>query len=467
MRKFKFALLILLLAAGMLLVACGGGAEEEPVEETTTEETTTQDDAASTDDSASETADSSTDAADGCEEVTEIEWWHISTIEAEQAYWQSKADAFVAANPCVKINITVLENEAFKARLTTVMQSGEPPDIFQSWGGGVLWAYADAGLLRDISSELEGEWRDSIGAQSALELFGKDGAYYGIPWEWGAVGMYYNKDLFEQAGLDPENPPTTWSEFLGAVQTLKDAGITPITVGEGDKWPGHFWWVYLAIRNGGEQAFLDAFYRNGSFTDPAFVKAGEDLQDLIALDPFPEGYLGFTYNDSAAVFGNGEAAMELMGQWHQNVQKDSSEDGEGVANLGWFPFPMVEGGAGNASDVLGGGDGFGIGKDAPDAAVEFARFLTNAENQVDALETVGFGPPTATDAQSAITDPVQQQILEARNNADYFQLYYDQFLPPAVGGAVNDAVEQIFAGVASPEEASQQIEDSAVLELDN
>ncbi len=467
MRKLRIALMILLLAAGMVLAACGGQTDDTTTEETGTEDTAVQEDTTTEDTSSSEAADAPADAADECSEVVEVEWWHISTIEAEQAYWQSKADAFVADNPCVQINITVLENEAFKARLTTVMQSGEPPDIFQSWGGGVLWAYADAGLLRDITPELEGEWRDSIGAKSALELFGKDGAYYGIPWEWGAVGMYYNKDLFEQAGLDPENPPTTWSEFLSTVQTLKDAGITPITVGEGDKWPGHFWWVYLAIRNGGQQAFLDAFNRDGSFTDAPFVKAGEDLQDLIALDPFPEGYLGFTYNDSAAVFGNGEAAMELMGQWHQNVQKDSSEDGVGVTNLGWFEFPMVEGGAGNASDVLGGGDGFGIGKDAPDAAVAFARFLTSAENQVDALETVGFGPPTATDAQSAITDPVQLQILEARNNAAYFQLYYDQFLPPAVGGAVNDAVEQIFAGVTSPEEAAQQVEESAAQELGN
>ncbi|MCC6603723.1 MAG: extracellular solute-binding protein [Anaerolineae bacterium] len=459
MRKFRTALMILLLAMGMLPVACGGAASDDTAENTTTEETTAQEDTTSAE------TDTSDAAADECGEVVEIEWWHISTIEAEQAYWQSKADEFMANNPCVQINITVLENEAFKARLTTVMQSGEPPDIFQSWGGGVLWAYAEAGLLRDISPQLEGEWRDSIAAQSALELFGRDGAYYGVPWQWGAVGIYYNKDLFEQAGLDPENPPATWSEFLAAVQTLKDAGITPITIGEGDKWPGHFWWVYLAIRNGGEQAFLNAFNRAGSFTDAPFVKAGEDLQDLIALEPFPEGYLGFTYNDSAAVFGNGEAAMELMGQWHQAVQRDSSEDGAGVANLGWFLFPMVEGGAGNASDVLGGGDGFGIGKDAPDEAVEFVRFLTSAENQTAALEAVGFGPPTTTDAQSAITDPVQQQILEARNAAAYFQLYYDQFLPPAVGGTVNDAVEQIFAGVASPEEAAQQIEDSAALEL--
>jgi raffinose/stachyose/melibiose transport system substrate-binding protein len=63
-------------------------------------------------------------------------------------------------------------------------------------------------------------------------------------------------------------------------------------------------------------------------------------------------------------------------------------------------------------------------------------------------------------------NPVMQSILEARNNAPYFQLYYDQFLPPAVGGAVNDAVEMLFAGIATPEEVAQAIEDAAAAELD-
>ncbi len=56
------------------------------------------------------------------------------------------ADDYMAAHPNVNIEITVLENEAFKTKLTTVMQSGEPPDIFQSWGGGVMNEYANAGL---------------------------------------------------------------------------------------------------------------------------------------------------------------------------------------------------------------------------------------------------------------------------------------------------------------------------------
>ena len=69
-------------------------------------------------------------------------------------------------------------------------------------------------------------------------------------------------------------------------------------------------------------------------------------------------------------------------------------------------------------------------------------------------------------AQDAITDPLLATILQARNDAPYLQLYYDQFLPPAVGQAVNDAVEGLFAGTATPEDVAAQVEDATSLELD-
>src|SRR6187455_1550226 len=91
-----------------------------------------------------------------------IHWWHISTGDPGLPYFQAAADAYTAEHPNVTFDITVLENEAFKAKLVTVMQAGEPPDLFQSWGGGKLWQYADAGLVRNIGPELEGEWKDSF-----------------------------------------------------------------------------------------------------------------------------------------------------------------------------------------------------------------------------------------------------------------------------------------------------------------
>ena len=400
------------------------------------------------------------------DEVT-IDWWHISTETSQAAYWQELADAYMADNPNVNIEITILENAAFKERLNTVMQAGDPPDLFQSWGGAVLWNFADNGLVRNIAPELEGEWYDSFAAQAALELFGQNGEYYGVPYTWGAVGMFYNKALFEEAGLDPENPPQTWEEFLAAVQTFKDAGITPISLGEGEKWPGHFWWVYLALRLGGEEAFLNAYNRTGSFTDEPFVQAGEYLQQLIDMEPFQEGFLAMTHPESEGVFGNGEAAMMLMGQWVPGAQAQYSESGEGIGdeNLGFFNFPAIEEGAGNANDVMGGGDGFAIGINAPDETVDFLKYLTSAENQRAGAAI--FIVPVVNGVEDVFADdPVMQSILEARNGAPYFQMYYDQFLPPAVGSAVVDAVETQFVGAATPEDVAAAIEDTASLELE-
>ncbi|HYF65517.1 MAG TPA: extracellular solute-binding protein, partial [Herpetosiphonaceae bacterium] len=217
---------------------------------------------------------------------------------------------------------------------------------------------------------------------------------------------------------------------------------------------------------GGEKAFLAAYDRSGSFADAPFVEAGTRLKELIDLEPFQEGYLGLGYADQAGLMGNGQAAMELMGQWAPPNQADNSTSGDGLGDaLGWFPFPALPGGAGAAGDVLGGGDGFAVGVNAPDAAIDFLRYLTSSDVQKLLVEKKMAIPPVIADAAALIDDPVMQQIVAARDGASYSQLYYDQFLPPAVGEAVNDAVEQLFVGVANPEEAAAQVEDAASSEL--
>ena len=83
-----------------------------------------------------------------------IEWWHISKDDPGKTLFANIAAAYTAAHPNVKINITVLENEAFKTKLATQMQSGSPPDLFQSWGGGTMAAQADAGMLKDVTADV-------------------------------------------------------------------------------------------------------------------------------------------------------------------------------------------------------------------------------------------------------------------------------------------------------------------------
>lgn len=386
-----------------------------------------------------------------------ITWWHISTKDPALSDWQKMADDYMASHPNVNIEITVLENESFKTKLTTVMQSGDVPDIFQSWGGGTLKEQVDAGLVKDITADLDangGEWRNTFGA-GALGVYAFDGKNYGVPWDMGMVSFWYNKDLFAQAGI--ANPPATWSEFLTDVQKLKDAGITPISVGEGDKWPGMHMWAYLVTRIGGEAAFNAVANGTGKWTDPAFVQASDELVKLINMQPFQDGFLGATHDEMQATFGNGEAAMELGGQWSPSVEAANSADGVGVKNLGMFNFPAVEGGAGVATDAMGGGNGFAIGKNASPEAIDFVKYLTSVANQ-KVVAADGTAIPVVKGAETALADPNMQLVAKSFGEAQYFQLCFDTYLGSDLGSALNDAIQKLYAGTATSEEVCAEIQ---------
>jgi raffinose/stachyose/melibiose transport system substrate-binding protein len=425
MKKTWTRLLVLLAVVALLAAACGDSSSD------TTEGT-----------------DDTTTTAASADPVV-IDWWHIENNDPGLSIWQDAADAYVAEHPNVRINITVQENEAFKTALQTNLQAGDVPDIFQSWGGGVLREQADAGLVQDVTS-LASACIDQLepGAVSIMEV---DGKLYGFPWDLGIVGFWYNKTLFEQAGIDA--PPATWSELLDDVEALKAAGITPIAVAGGDKWPAMFWYAELALRLGGADVMQQAAI-DGNFNDPAFVQAGEMLEELIALDPFQPGFLAAGWDGpdgQAAAVANSEAAMHLMGHWAPGTQSANGPDLAATGELGWFQFPAVEGGKGAATDAFGGGNGYAIGKDAPPEAVDFLCYLTSVDvaRQVGAT---GSRLPVTIGAEDSITDPNLVDVIAGRGEATYVQLYLDQAYPPAVGAAVNDAIQTLFAGTGTPQD---------------
>jgi raffinose/stachyose/melibiose transport system substrate-binding protein len=154
--------------------------------------------------------------------------------------------------------------------------------------------------------------------------------------------------------------------------------------------------------------------------------------------------------------------MDLMGQWAPYTMASEATNKKGLGDdLGWMPFPLVEGGAGKPTDVMGGGNGYIIGKNAPPETVEFLKYITSLKNN-SLLAGEGRITPVVIGADKALKDPNQIAIAKAASKADYYQLYYDQYLPPAVGEVVKDAVQTLFAGTKSPQEAAQMIDDSFV-----
>ncbi|MFZ5368152.1 MAG: extracellular solute-binding protein [Spirochaetota bacterium] len=398
--------------------------------------------------------------AEGSKQV-KITWWALSggggaDDPRENIRKQIIAD-FEKANPNVKIDLVMLENEAFKQKVQVAVQAGTPPDLFHSWGGGVMVEYAKAGALKDITSFVQSELTSTIG-KGALEVYGYEGKFYGAPYDMGAVGLWYNKDAFAKAGV---SVPKTWDDLLAAVPKLKAAGYVPIALGAGDRWPAHFWWVYLAMRLGGKDAFDKAYSGKVSFKDEPFVKAGELLLQLKNLEPFQTGYLGATYDNQAAVMGNGQAAMELMGQWAQDVQVANSSNGKGIGDaLAWAPFPAVAGGKGQLTDAMGGGGGYVVGKNAPKETLDFLKFFLQRQYN-EALVKIEGTIPVVKGAEVALKErPNHMAIAQAVANAGYYQLYYDQYLPPSVGEAVKDAVVGLLAGKLTPAQCAAAIDDA-------
>jgi raffinose/stachyose/melibiose transport system substrate-binding protein len=382
----------------------------------------------------------------------------LSGTDAFPTWFDSLAAKFTEETG-IPVVVEELENEDFKKKLPTLLQTSEAPHIFYSWGGGVFYEQAGSGATRDTTSLMSDEF---LATQSAagMNAFTFDGQVMGVAHQVSQVGFFYNKDLVAQAGVDVE-AIATWNDFLAAVQTVKDAGVTPIAAGGADKWPLHFYWSYLAMRVAGQDVMGAARAGEASFADEAFVKAGEEFKRLIDLQPFQEGFETATYPVASGYFGDGKAAFHLMGDWDIGVQAGESESGTGLGEeqLGFFSFPAVDGGAGQATDTLGGINGFVFSKDAPDEAVQFLQYFTNPDNQLEAGKE-NLYIPLAVGADAGITNPIRAQISRNLAESQWHQIFLDQDLGADVGGVVNDISLQLATGDIDPQGAAELIQEA-------
>jgi raffinose/stachyose/melibiose transport system substrate-binding protein len=392
-----------------------------------------------------------------------VNWWHISTGEPGKSIFQGIADTYMASHPWVTIKITVLENEAFKAKLTTSLQSGSIPDLFQSWGGGGMAQQADAGKLQDITSAIS-SWKDTINA-GALGIYAYKGKQYGVPWDMGMIGFWYNKAAFTKAGISA--PPTTWAEFLTDIPKLRAAGYAPLAIAGKDMWPSMHLWTYLILRMVGYDA-LQTMIQSGDWNTEGCKAAGAEVVKLNALNPYQDGYKSASYDNEAAAVGNGKAAMELMGQWAPGVQMNDSTTKKGLGdNLGWFAFPGVDGGKGDPADGVGGGNGIAVGKNAPAEAIDFLKFFNSVYNAqklgtpttAGGSDSMGLSPVIGVDT-TVLSAPLQL-VLAGRDKAKHIQLYLDQATSSAMGTAINKATIALFLGASTPDKVCSDITTAA------
>jgi multiple sugar transport system substrate-binding protein/raffinose/stachyose/melibiose transport system substrate-binding protein len=375
----------------------------------------------------------------------EMTFWHNSTTGDGKAYWESTVADFEEANPGVTITVQSIQNEDMDGKLQTALNSGDAPDIFMARGGGKLADVVEAGQAMDITDLIDDSTREAVG-DAALNAFSVDGKVYGMPTAVLPGGIYYSKDLFAQAGIT--ETPTTFAELDDAVTKLKAAGIQPIALGAKDAWPAAHWYYFFALRECSQET-MDTAAKEMSFDDPCWTAAGEDLEEFAGTEPFNEGYLTTTAQQgagsSAGLIANHQAAMELMGAWDPGVIASLTPDQKPLPDLGWFPFPAVDGGEGDPTAMMGGVDGFTCSAEAPPECADFLNFFMQKEYQegyAEAFVTL----PASKEAQGVVTDPALTDVLASYNDAAYVTVWLDTMFGQNVGNALNAGVVEMLAG---------------------
>ncbi|KWR71108.1 ABC transporter substrate-binding protein [Arthrobacter sp. W1] len=398
-------------------------------------------------------------AADG---TTTISWWHNSNNGDGKAYYEKVAADFEAAHEGVNVEVSAMQHEDMLTKLDAAFQSGDAPDVYMERGGGELAAHVAAGLTKDLTDAAAEEIAFLGESAGGWQL---DGRTYALPFSLGGAGFWYNKALFKEAGID--SAPQTFDELIEATGKLKKAGIAPVSIGAGDKWPAAHYWYYAAVRECSQQTLADSV-ANLDFSDQCFVKAGEDVDKLIKAQPFNPGFLSTPAQSgptsASGLLATGKVAMELAGHWEPGVMQGLTEDGAGMGeDTGWFPFPAIEGGQGDPAAQLGGGDAWAVSEGAPDAAVDFVKYMLSDEVQRGFAE-LDMGLPTNPDAKDAISDPALASLMDVRDKAPYFQLYFDTSFGASIGGAMNDEIALLFAGKSDAQKIVDASQDAADLE---
>ena len=376
------------------------------------------------------------------EEPVTIKFVHKFPEENRMKFFEEVVADFEAQNPNIKIEMTAYGDEEIKDKTRVLLGSANAPDIYFTWSGERITQYVDTGNTMDITSYLEAdpEWKESFN-QVMLEASNKYGSYWCIPWDYSSKEMVYNKAIFEAAGVEI---PTTWTELLDVCAKIKDAGYTPIAMG--NQYP----WVvchYLTTLNG-KMVPKDVLEKNYTledpeFTDPGYAQAMDMVKELYDLGYFNQDANSATWEMSQTMVQEGKAGM--IYEEVQNLVNYNNILGE--EGWGFFDLPEVEGAAGEPGYITGGPDEFMVNSASahPDECIAFLKYLTSDEVQSKMVYELGFLPVTNVELDASRCVPGLVDIIEKNLSAPGMSEWLDCVLNQTVADTWLEGCQTIFA----------------------
>ncbi|MEQ4305810.1 extracellular solute-binding protein [Plantactinospora sp. B6F1] len=301
--------------------------------------------------------------------------WDWKSGEPSAAPYIEKAKAdFAKKHPDVTVEFVAQPFDQYYTLLGAAIQSGKGPDVILFNGGGQIRDRVDALVPLD---EYVTEDKQRL---AGWDAFTKEGKIYASPVTLQGHPIYYNKALYEKAGLDPASPATTWSKFLADCAAIAKAGAKCFALGNKEGVGIQFWLSGLGSGILTAQEYDDWIAGKRDWTSPNVKRVFELWKEAGDAGLNNEGANSTAmFNDSFALFQSGKAAhviglMSDVGHW-----KDFSEFLT-TDKLGVMDAPVVTAGT-TPSLPYDGGIGYGVAKwtKDPKVAADLVRALTSTD----------------------------------------------------------------------------------------
>lgn len=368
--------------------------------------------------------------------------------DAAREAFQGVLDEFVEKNPHVKIeNDTMSANDdGFRTKVNTDMNTGNEPDLLFYFIGTDAEGFVNAGKVVPLNQILDDnpDWKNGF-IPSALELARqKDGNIYAAPLTGFYEGLFVNKKIFEENGLEL---PTDWEKLKTAVTKLSEKGIIPLSVPFDQS---HYLIEHAILSAAGPESQAKGLIDG---VDPNWEKGYAAMKELYDLGAFPKDAATIDLSMAGNYYSEGLGAMILEGSWAIGGWSEETRNNSTV-----IPFPAVPGGAGSGNDIVGGfGTGFYLSKatydDAAkkDTTIELLKFLTSPES-IQKIATANGGTPAADVEVTGLAQVALDGFAMAAK-ADSISSPVDSKVSQETFSNLRSNVQPVVTGKKTPTEA--------------
>lgn len=364
----------------------------------------------------------------------EVVIWDYFETDAQKEMMQTLIDGFNSSQDEYEASHVYVPFSDYEKQLTLGIASGELPDLV-ILDGCSMASFIQLGLFGDIS-EAEINWDEYI--QGPLESTMMDGKHYGIPFATNCTALYYNKDMFDEAGISYPDENTTWDEFHEMAKALTKDGVYGFGNAATNTDEGTFQclqWIYTA---------------GGSYTD---IEAGVDayklMQEMIEDGSWTKECVNWTQSDVNNNFMAGNLAMQQNGPWQIPGIEANAPD----LNYGVTVLPKKDADAGQATSILGGENMGVVNKDDTSGAEAFLKYYDQTDVMVAAMKQYGSYPPKTEAAKDTYwtDDPIQKSFLTQIETS----------IPrgpsaswPSYSSAIQTGFQEVMTSAKTPEQAA-------------